>query len=300
MSFGHIIATTIVILAGMPDQKRIVVNADDLALHPSVNRAICRAHLQGIITSTSILAGGPAFKEAVDSLKALPALGIGIHLCLVDQIPVSPPGMIPSLVDSEGRLHKSHSIFIKNYMLKKIDLGQVRIELNAQVRKVVETGLQPTHIDGHQHLHVLPAIADIVADISQNYGITRVRVPEESFGRYSAPASLARRARGKVLSMLARQARRRFASSGMKSTDHFFGFFTGGRMDKDAWIKLIPALKEGTTEIMVHPGQDDELLQAVTDWGYRWSDELAALCDPEIKSLLLAHGIKLINFGDLS
>ena len=72
----------------MDRMNRLIINADDFGIHTEVNHAVINAHKKGILTSTSLLASGPAFEEAVELAKGCPKLGIGIHLCLVGGLPV--------------------------------------------------------------------------------------------------------------------------------------------------------------------------------------------------------------------
>lgn len=284
----------------MTEVKRLIVNADDLGLHSLVNRAIFRAHREGIVTSTTILAGGAAFNEAVSGLTQHPDLGVGLHLCLVEQRPVSAPEKIPSLVDAEGRLFASHAVFIRKYLLRKISLADVRVELEAQAEKAANSGLILTHYDSHQHLHLLPGVASLVVEIGKKFGINRVRISADDAWAGLASTSWKRRLQGRLVSKLAAKRRRQFAQSGLISTDRFVGFSRGGCLFKSDWLGLIPKLHPGVTEIMVHPGENNVTLDSSTGWDYHWEEELEALIDPEIKSLLKEHGVQLINFGDLS
>lgn len=63
--------------------KKLIVNADDFGIHEAVNRAVCRGFESGILTSTSLMAGGRAFDEAVKLAGDMKGVGIGIHLTLV-------------------------------------------------------------------------------------------------------------------------------------------------------------------------------------------------------------------------
>ena len=284
---------------GMDEAKRLIINADDLGLHASVNRAIFRAHREGIVTSSTILVGGAAFKEALSALKKYPELGVGIHLCLVDQDPVSDPRCIPTLVNAEGRLIPTYGAFVRKYFLGKINIAHVRQELEIQISTAIDGGISLTHLDSHQHLHLLPRIARLVIELAGKYGINRIRIPAENAPAGLRGVSWKRQIQSKLVSRLAGARRREFVNSGMLVPDYFAGFSQGGRMNGTAWHRLIPRLPNGVTEVMVHPGDDDAALKAHSGWDYHWSEELNALTDHEIRSFLNDHGIQLINYGDL-
>jgi chitin disaccharide deacetylase len=284
----------------MHNHKLLIVNADDCALHPAVNQAVIQAHQEGILTSCSILAGAAAFDDAVIRLKAVPSLGVGVHLCLVDQSPVLPPSDIPSLVDRTGRLPRSYSKFILKSCLMRMKPDEIRRELFAQVAKVVDSGLKITHLDGHQHLHILPGIVPIVADIGRAFGIRCIRVPKENLTIKAAQPSCTRNLQRLWLNSISTKALDSFAREGLISTDHFFGFSYGGNLNEKIWNELIPILPFGSTEVMSHPGIDNAILSKATGWNYHWADEFRALCRPELKASLNAHGIRLINYGELT
>jgi len=167
----------------------------------------------------------------LSGIKENPELGVGIHLCLVDQFPASDPVHIPTLVNAEGRLFPSYGLFVRHFFLGKIDLADIRRELEAQISTAIEGGITPTHLDSHQHLHLLPRIGRLVFDLSRKYGIKRIRIPAESVLVGLQADSWKRRFQGKLVSLLAEARRREFERLGMLMPDHFVGFARGGKMD---------------------------------------------------------------------
>ena len=160
--------------------SKLIINADDFGLHSAINEGIIVGHTKGAITSTSILASGAAFNEAVDMAKEYPKLGIGIHIALVGGIaPVSDPSEIPSLVTNEGVFVDNYIEFMKRIYSGSINYDEVRTEIIKQVSKIMESGVNVTHIDGHQHMHVLPSILPIVLEQAMRYKIKAIRVPNE-------------------------------------------------------------------------------------------------------------------------
>lgn len=38
----------------------------------------------------------------------------------------------------------------------------------------------PSHIDGHNHVHVIPEVAEVLSEVMANYwGIYKIRIPQE-------------------------------------------------------------------------------------------------------------------------
>ena len=276
---------------------RLIVHADDLGISTGVNDGIFQAHRGGILTSASLMASGVAFTGAVDLLRSSPTLDVGVHLTLVGERPLQPPEAIPSLVDADGRLHGSAPAFMRRYLAGSIALDEVRSELDAQIAHVRAHVPVVTHLDSHQHLHMLPAIRQIVIDLARRHGIRAMRHPREAVSAYMfrRPAGLPRLAQLLVLNAFCAVADR----GALRSPEHFVGFYSGGRLDTRQLLDLLPNLPaEGICELMCHPGSD-ETGAGHHDWGYRWRDERDALMAPEVKAEIARLGIQLASFADL-
>ncbi len=280
--------------------KRLIVNADDFGLHESVNRGIHIAHTSGIVTSTSLMAGGSAFEEAVQIQRSCPDLGVGVHLTLVGGCPVAPVDRVPSLVDGQGRFCPSYPAFLARCLRGGITLAEVEQELAVQIEKVLLAGVTPTHLDSHQHMHVVPGIDEIVLGLARRFSIRSIRIPAEPLCFFGGIRSSAGRIVGRTgLTALARRFRQKAVAAGISVTGHFFGMLAGGRMDETALLAVIQGLPEGTSEIMVHPGVRDEALAAEYAWGYQWDGELAALCADSVKRAVRQQRVQLISYRDL-
>lgn len=280
--------------------RQLIVNADDFGLHPLVNKAIIAAHESGCVTSTSLMATGAAFDDAVALAAAHPRLDIGIHLVLVGERPVLEPGRVPSLVDEEGLFPPQYPAFLVRFLLGRISLDEVRRELSAQMAKVAATGLTISHIDSHQHLHVLPGIDDIVFDLAAAYNIKAIRVPAEPIlfsGGY--PFSPGRFLGRLGLTILALRAGRRAGKRGLAAPEHFYGMLAGGNLRQEYLLNILDRLPEGISEVMTHPGADDAVLNAGFKWQYAWQGELTSLTSPAVSRRIAERGIKLASFREL-
>jgi len=274
---------------------RLIVHADDFGLSEAVNDAVLAAHEHGIVTSTSIMAGGDAFKHAAALAKSHRSLDVGVHLTLTEQRPVA--DSVPSLVYADGRFAPHATRFAMRYLSGEIALADVRAELAAQIRRVREHGITPTHLDGHQHVHVLPGIARVVAELARENGIGAVRVPTERLRGYML-ADLSRLKR--VAEQLAIGALGALSPlAHLRRVDRFVGFYFGGRLNEQNLRTVLTTLPtRGTVELMCHPGLDDPS-SAYGHWGYSWAAETAALSSPAIRGLLAERGVRLIGYRDV-
>jgi len=281
-------------------KRKIIINADDFGLHPAVNKGIIDGFSNGCITSASIMPGGEAFVEAVELAADHPNLGIGVHLMVVGGRAVCKPLDIPTLADAQGFLPLDYPAFLKRYFAGRVDTQEIRRELTAQVDRVAKTGLPITHLDSHQHMHVVPGIIDIVLDIAEQFAIPAIRIPGEPLlftGGY--PLHCSRFIARTGLSILSEFAARKAQRRGLRTPDHFFGMLAGGNLQPEYLLKIIRQLPAGVSEVMLHPGVNDLVLQKTYQWGYHWQDELQAVMSIHTRSCLQEEKVGLISFREL-
>ena len=277
---------------------RLIVHADDFGISERVNAGVIDAHRNGILTSASIMASAVQFEQAVQLARETPSLDIGVHLTLAEERPLLDPGLIPSLVDDTGCFHRHATVFAKRYAQGKIDLEDVRRELEAQVAKVMATGLPVSHLDSHQHLHMLPGVLRITRELAIKHGIPCIRYPRETirpymFRRLGQASRIAQLA---VLNIFCRLGQKSFTAR----TDHFVGFYHGGALNRANLAEVVAHLpRKGVCELMCHPGHDDPGSERA-HWGYNWPAELEALLDREIAASLRKRGVALISYRDLA
>lgn len=281
--------------------KRLIVNADDFGLHTQINNGIIKGYREGFITSTSIMPSAPAYKEAVALARENHGLGIGIHLTLVGGVsPVLPRNRVTSLLDAEGVFLPDYGAFAKRYYSGGIKSSELESELRAQIERVLESGLNITHLDSHQHLHVLPGVNRLVLKLGCEYNIRRMRIPYEPYlfkGGFEAGMV---RIIGKCgLSFCASLASMGAKDSGIVHPDYFFGMLAGGNLNEELVGNILCSLPDGTSEIMTHPGMNKCELDKHFNWNYHWEEELQAFLSEKNKALLKEERIALVNFGGL-
>jgi chitin disaccharide deacetylase len=182
-------------------------------------------------------------------------------------------------------------------LIRAIALRRIRIyeELSSQVRRILDAGIKPSHLDTHKHTHLLPPVLDAVTRISEDFKISWVRKP---FDFRAQPGGIGWK---NQLMRLRRSAfARTFRSHGCRSTDWFTGFRITGAYDAKILAELIRALPEGSTELMCHPGiLGQELQNAGTRLKQSRQDELTALTSREVHDALNATGVRLARYADL-
>lgn len=278
--------------------KAVILNGDDFGLAPAINDGILAAHEHGCLTSASLSIVGPAAEEAAAAARGLPGLGIGLHLTLVDERPISDPASIPSLVDGDGRFFASGVAFARRWWAGRIRGEEARREIRAQFARARDLGVSLTHLDSHDHVHVLPGLFEILVEEMARAGLRRLRIPLETDA--AGPVSWPRRAAGLGLGLLARRAARIARRQGLAYPDRFLGFRGAGQIDTPALLARLESVGPGITEIALHPATGSGPPRAdFAGWGYRWDAELQALLAPEVRDALDRLEIRRESFAAL-
>lgn len=276
-------------------ERLLIVNADDFGLTDGVCRAIVRAHREGIVTSTSVLAVGPAFARCASMLDDMPELGVGVHLAAVgEDPPVLSAREIPSLVDERGRFPLSWRQFLPRMALRRIDLDDLEREFTAQgeaVRAAVGSA-RVTHLDTHQHLHLWPRIDALVCRLARRWHVPGMRVTR----------SVGAGAKGRLVNILGTRLDKRARAAGLVVPEMFAGFDEAGGVTASRIVGVIDQLAATdatTAEIGVHPGEHGDADLARYEWGYKWGDELDALTAPHVREAVERAGFRLGSFAAL-
>lgn len=284
---------------------KVIINADDFGWSSAVNEAVLDAAENGVLTSTTIMANMPGFEEAVKGALSIPKLGVGVHLNLLRGSPLCEPSRIPSIVGKDGRFRKANFGLWLRFSTGRIDPDHLEQELTAQVKRTIDAGIKPTHLDSEKHMHLLfPVLWEIVCRIAKRFDIHRVRVAREHLGLI--PHLFIRSPRQYLKTLFIRQRSLSFAKiaiqHGLRFTDHFFGVTLAGQMTTDVYASLFQKIPQGITELMCHPGARPANFQDIHC--SRWLDqgrvtEYRALIDPKTKNALEESGIRLIHYGEI-
>jgi predicted glycoside hydrolase/deacetylase ChbG (UPF0249 family) len=270
-------------------RKQLVVNADDFGFTPDVNQGIVEAHRRGILTAATLMATGEAFEDAVRLARETPSLDIGCHLVLIGgrsrvtgrAYPASVAQLLASLARRELRLYD---------------------ELAAQVQRILDAGLRPTHLDTHKHTHLAPPVLDAVARIGQDFNIRWVRRPFDlPLNALRGAVPRVKRMTSDALGLLRRRFHRVLERHGCRTTDHFAGFQITGRFRTQELVELIGAIPHGSTELMCHPGRCGPALRAApTRLKESREAELEALIAAEVRLAVERNGVELTTYAALA
>ena len=257
------------------DKGTLIVNADDFGLAPHINKGIIDTIEKGAVNSVSVVANGEALDEAISYIKSHPKIKTGIHFTLIDEKPVSEARLIPSLLTDEGFFYPDYNVFIRNYVRGRINPYEIKIELEAQVKKLIAKGLSLTHCDSHQHLHLLKKISYIVLRLCHTYWIPRIRAVNENLNLFYWKHFIPLISLKYFSFRLKRMAR----LYNIKTVDRFLGFNTSMNINKKIIKKALALSKKYSVELMCHPGINADKAGRYGKWNMDWDRERNALIE---------------------
>jgi chitin disaccharide deacetylase len=289
--------------------RRLIVNADDFGFTAGVNRAIVDAHTHGIVTSSTLMANGRAFDDAVRLARTVPRMSVGCHVVLIDGEPVTEGKLLHSLTSARSvpaRFRDGLKSFAARALTGRLDPGEIEAEVSAQIRKLQSAGVSVSHVDTHKHTHLFPAVLRPLLRAARACGVHAVRnpfgprKPLKSSELLTRPSLWTRYAEVRVLRALAAKFRDAASREGMATPDGTLGIVVTGALDEQLFRATAHIIPEGTWEFVCHPGyNDDDLQSAKTRLRASRETELRVLTMPEARQLLLDQGIALMSYREL-
>lgn len=274
-------------------KRGLIVTADDFGIAPEVNEAVERAHREGILTCASLMVTGSAAADAVTRAKAMPQLGVGLHLVLVEGKPVLPAEQIPALVGEDGNFRNDMVKASFGMAILPSVKRQLAAEIEAQFAAFASTGLKLDHVNAHKHFHLHPTIGSLVVKIGKHYGLAGVRAPIE-------PTDVLRKIEpgakgGDIERFVGARLKERLWHAGIWAPDQVFGLAWTGQMNTRRVLGLLKHLPCGVSEIYLHPATTSYFGSTP---GYRYTDELCALTATEV--IEAARAFSLCRFRDFA
>lgn len=231
-------------------ERYLIVNADDFGMSAGVNGGVIEAHERGIVTSASLMVSRPGATAAAAYARTHPDLSLGLHFELGEWA------------------REDGSWYAVRELADPGDGRAVAVELERQMavfRRLA--GLQPTHLDSHQHVHRYEPVRSILIECARE-----LAVPLRS------------------------------CSPAVGYCGEFYGQTGTGERFPDGisverLVGILKALPRGFTELACHPGRADGLESA---YGAERAREVQALCDPRVRAAIVAQRIELRSFNDVS
>jgi predicted glycoside hydrolase/deacetylase ChbG (UPF0249 family) len=203
----------------------------------------------------------PQLDEITDYIINNPQFDLGIHLTLTCEYPnypwgpVSDKNNVKSLVNPAGYLWHSVKEFIQNAKPEDVET-----ELRAQIERILEAGLQPSHLDSHMGSVFMDLrFLEIYVKLGLEYQITPMLVNPTEHG-------------SELIDRFNFNIEKDVVERLMKSGIPFLNFlYMTDESTRDLeerekeYINVINYLPSGVSQIIIHPGYDGEELKKITD-----------------------------------
>jgi len=249
---------------------KLIVNADDFGFSEEVNANIVKCHQNGIVTSTTILAGGEKFNDAIQLAKENPKLGIGVHLAIDG--PNNIGKKYATLLDSETGKFYEDIVAVKKIRNGDFNFEELVSEYSLQIEKVKNEGITITHLDHHHHFHLYFPVLKAVIEVAKKYKIPYIR-----------PQKILFTANNPFPKMIYRIYHQFYLSRRYNTVDGYASLIGCNTNQMAAKFQTILNSNKKTIELVVHPLKEN--------------GEIDFLTDPEIVEKAQNH---LINYASLA
>ncbi|HID57351.1 TPA: ChbG/HpnK family deacetylase [Candidatus Poribacteria bacterium] len=276
------------------DARLLIIHADDVGMCHSVNEATMKALEAGIVTSGSIMVPCPWFPEIAAYCREHPQLDLGIHVTLTSEWkyyrwrPASPMDQVPGLVDEEGYLWRSVEDVVKHASPEEVER-----EIRAQIRRAIDFGIKPTHIDTHMGtVYASPHFFKAYCKVAEEFGIPpMILSPNSDIARRRAGEPVIASIFGMLRSLNLRFPMLDDLVTGVATTEI--------ERRREEYKEVIRNLKPGVTQVILHLGLDRPEMRAITSsWLARYNDFLI-FTDEEMRRFIEEQGVKLIGWKEI-
>lgn len=278
-----------------PRMRRLIITADDLGIDGRRDDGILLCFARGAITQASLMVRGKSAERGARAAQRI-GLPLGLHLDLTETPPSADPGDIATLLDGSGNKLGKHGLR-QAVAAGAIERAHVERETEAQLAAFEAlTGAPPRHVDGHQHVHTIPALAAWLAPVLARHGVKTTRIPEQRSVEVDSPEAAAFY---RSVADDGRASRATFSSHGITSTDAFVGLdLMGFASAPDALARAVGGSAGRSVELMTHPGFVGEGIDDFNVSPAR-EHELRVLTSEPFAALLAAGTLELTSFERL-
>lgn len=286
--------------------RKLIINADGFGFTQGINKGIIESIEKGVVNSISCNVNFPYIQDVEYLVKNYPHVSIGLHFNINVGKPVCPIEDVTTLVDESGEF--CYDSLDRRFLLRQINRSELKNELEAQIIKLKSFGVNISHLDSHQHKHLLPGYFGIVLKLGQKYNIKRIRCHRKYFilkdNKYRKLKILHH-----YLSHPLRIATHIFARIQMKKAE-LAGFAMADRLiipiyiedtnySISTWFDILRSLPSGSNELYCHPGYPDDILRKYSRYIDERLSERAVLTSNELLLQINKEKIQLISFNQI-
>jgi predicted glycoside hydrolase/deacetylase ChbG (UPF0249 family) len=278
--------------------RLLIVNADDFGLNDAATEAILLTHCAGAVTSTTLMVNTPGCERAVELAADYPELGVGLHFNLTWGAPLSNPEDVPALVSTTGMFLNRSGLALR-LLAGRVPAEQIHKEFTAQIERIRQLGINPSHVDSHQHIHAFGQVFSTLAEYCSGHALP-MRVPW--VGREAAASWLRKLKRECLALMLKRSVEpwrdKIICNDGLGSVFDLGEFVPP--ISEGHYRAILESAVGDAYELMVHPVMDARAMIGFTRIGGISEAEYRFLSGTNLAELAAEYGFTLGNYRDLT
>lgn len=179
-------------LSQPPDVRLLILNGDDLGMCHAANAATFDAMERGMLTAASLMVPCPWAYAACLAARSRPDLDVGVHLTLTSEWPAYRWGPLlgaarcPSLVDDLGFFPRRP----EDGLFERAAPDEILAEADAQIRRALDWGLDPTNLDGHMGtFYSHPRFLAVYVHLARQYRLPLRMAPRRMYEARAATAT---------------------------------------------------------------------------------------------------------------
>lgn len=282
--------------------KKLIINADDFGISEGISKGIVDAANFGTVLSTSLMSNMPYAEKAIAMAEDYPQLGIGIHLNITCGSPLSEKEKVKTLLDHAGKF-KSLGKFLRDYVMGLISWLEVKREYSLQIKKMIDFGMQPTHLDSHHHIHFFPGINRIVCELASEHNIPWIRGSLSGVQSCFSPHLGFHLSSFLKLSMLNHfdKKNREHTPQQCHKVDKLSGLLASKKGKFFEYFdNSLKRINGEIIEFVSHPGYVDQAVFNQDPWTEMREEELKVLTSKQVTETAKKYGFEFTNFTGIS
>ncbi|KKS77838.1 MAG: hypothetical protein UV74_C0002G0064 [Candidatus Woesebacteria bacterium GW2011_GWB1_43_14] len=292
---------------------KVIVHNDDFGHNLAFTNAIAKCVNFGITSSASLTVNGVDHKHALRTFrtKSFKKIGLGLHLNLTDG-----PTVTSELADEQGLYKRRFQHYFQELYVfhSKSLLQAIERDLSHQFEVAKKERLPIDHVNGHDHIHMIPPIFAIVARLTKKYHLRYIRFSEEDYYLTSGLKNDTRPLLNKniikfgILKFCARKCTPLFRKYYLKKSEACFGVLHTDNMSEEVILGILRHASEknySLIDIVSHPALPAKEVKYTSPFFEYYTNkssrrvEFKALRSPRLKKFIEEHDIEITNYGRL-
>lgn len=292
---------------------KVIIHNDDFGHNSGFTRAIADCVRKGITTSVSITVNGADYQKAklLLATEKFKKIGVGLHLNITDGRAIT-----RELADENGNYKRKFQNYFWELVIKRDSklLNKIEKDLGEQFEKAKRDKLTIDHVNGHDHIQMIPVIFEIICRLCRKRKIRYIRLAREPYYRTGKirddiyPFVNKNIVKWGLLNYLAEENMATLRRYKLKTSEACYGILQTDHMDKkviESCLKDAIRRKYKLVETVSHPARADKNTKYTSEFFLDYTNRKArgkekqAMKSRALRRFIEKNGIELVNYARL-